>query len=248
VRVGAFGIPTLFRAIPDAVLRYAEPLAPLVYGLRNRALALWIRRLDPDLVVISQGNTFDGMYSVEMPLIVHYTGKPFVLEPWQRAIIGSLAGWKRRDGTRRYREMMLFVPRKNGKTPLAAGIALMSLFLDHEIGAMNVCAAGDTKQAALLFRHCKGMIANEPELGKRVQVFAGVGQRAINYTAENSSLHVISSEADTKHGGNGHLAIIDELHVQQNRDLVDVLQTSMASANRLQPLLIHVTTADFRRE
>lgn len=79
VRVGAFGIPTLFRAIPDAVLRYAEPLAPLVYGLRNRALALWIRRLDPDLVVISQGNTFDGMYSVEMPLIVHYTGKPFVL-------------------------------------------------------------------------------------------------------------------------------------------------------------------------
>jgi glycosyltransferase involved in cell wall biosynthesis len=79
VKVGAFGVPTLLRAVPDAVLRYAEPLAPLVYGLRNRALAWYLRRIAPDLVVLAQGNTFDGMYSVEMPLIVHYTGKPFVL-------------------------------------------------------------------------------------------------------------------------------------------------------------------------
>jgi glycosyltransferase involved in cell wall biosynthesis len=79
VKVGAFGVPTLLRAVPDAVLRYAEPFAPLVYGLRNRALAWRLRQLAPDLVVLAQGNTFDGMYSVEMPLIVHYTGKPFVL-------------------------------------------------------------------------------------------------------------------------------------------------------------------------
>jgi glycosyltransferase involved in cell wall biosynthesis len=79
VKVGAFGVPTLLRAVPDAVLRYAEPLAPLVYGLRNRALAWYLWRIAPDLVVLAQGNTFDGMYSVEMPLIVHYTGKPFVL-------------------------------------------------------------------------------------------------------------------------------------------------------------------------
>jgi phage terminase large subunit-like protein len=59
---------------------------------------------------------------------------------------------------------------------------------------------------------------------------------------------VLSADADTKHGGNSHLALIDELHVQPNRDLVDVLQTSMARANRPQPLLVHITTADFDRE
>lgn len=79
VRTGAFRVPTLLRAVPDAVLRYAEPFAPFVYGLRNRALSFLIRQLDPDLVVLAQGNTFDGMYSVEIPLLVHYTGKPFVL-------------------------------------------------------------------------------------------------------------------------------------------------------------------------
>jgi glycosyltransferase involved in cell wall biosynthesis len=79
IRVGAFGVLTLLRAVPDAFLRYLEPFAPFVYGLRNRVLAFWLRRLDPDLVVIAQGNTYDGMYSVEMPLIVQYTGKPYVL-------------------------------------------------------------------------------------------------------------------------------------------------------------------------
>jgi glycosyltransferase involved in cell wall biosynthesis len=79
VAVGSFGVPTLLRAIPDAFLRYLEPLAPFVYGLRNRALAFWLRSLNADLVVLAQGNTYDGMYSVELPLIVQYTGKPFVL-------------------------------------------------------------------------------------------------------------------------------------------------------------------------
>ncbi len=186
--------------------------------------------------------------------LVHVEGKvagqPFVLEPWQRAIVGAMFGWKRPDGTRRYREALIYVPRKNGKTPMVAGIATYVLFCDAEAGQQDVLAAGDREQASLLFRQMNGMIQHEPELASRCTVFGAAGgsvQKAIT-RPDGSSCKVISADAGTKHGGNLHLGVIDELHVQPNRDLVDVIQTSMASANRRQPLLIHITTADFDRE
>lgn len=178
-------------------------------------------------------------------------GKPFILEPWQRAIVGALFGWKNADGNRRYREALIYVPRKNGKTPLAAGIANYVLFCDPERGQQNIVAAGDRDQAALLFRQANGMVQNEPHLAKRCKVFGARGgsvQKAITLNDDPSGFRVISADADTKHGGNLHLAIVDELHVQPNRDLVDTIQTSMASKNRRQPLLIEITTADFDRE
>jgi glycosyltransferase involved in cell wall biosynthesis len=79
VEVGAFSVPVLLRAIPDAFLRYAYRFSPLAYGLRNRLLSFWIRRLNPDLVIVAQGNTFDGMCYVEIPLLAHAAEKPFVL-------------------------------------------------------------------------------------------------------------------------------------------------------------------------
>lgn len=184
-------------------------------------------------------------------------GQPFVLEPWQQAVIGNLFGWKRRDSkgriVRRYRELFLYVPRKNGKTPLCAGICLLVLFCDGEPGAQIVSAAGEREQAALLFRHAKGMVEQEPELKSRALVFGGRGGaggfRSIVLKDDPASVYkVISADGDSKHGGNLHLALIDELHVQPNRDLVDALTTSMASANRAQPLTVFITTADFDRE
>jgi phage terminase large subunit-like protein len=178
-------------------------------------------------------------------------GKPFVLEPWQQAIIGCIFGWKRHDErgreVRRYREVFIYIPRKNGKTPFAAGILNLVLFTDREIGAQMYSAAADREQAAYLFRQAKGMVENEPALASRCKIYGGVGQRSIVYEAEGSAYKVISSDANTKHGGNSHLVIVDELHAQENRDLVDVLQTSMASQNRKQPLLIFITTADIDR-
>lgn len=175
-------------------------------------------------------------------------GKPFLLEPWQQAVLGNLFGWKRSDGTRRYREALIYCARKSGKTPMAAGIALFVLFCDEEQGQQNVVAAADREQASLLYRYARGMVEAEPELRERAKVYHGLGQRSITIEAENSGFRVISADATTKHGGNLHLAIVDELHCQPNRDLVDVIQTSMASANRRQPLLVHITTADFQRE
>jgi phage terminase large subunit-like protein len=95
------------------------------------------------------------------------------------------------------------------------------------------------------------MVEQSPHLAKRCSIYGGgssAGQaKSIVREADRSFLRCVSADADNKHGGNTHLAIIDELHVQPDRDLVDVFQTSMASANRAQPLLILITTADFER-
>jgi phage terminase large subunit-like protein len=126
------------------------------------------------------------------------------------------------------------------------------LTTDGEAGAQIVSAAGDKDQAALLFRHAKGMIEREPELANRITVFAGAagtgGQRSMVLKDDPASVYkVVSADADTKHGGNLHMALIDELHVQPNRDLVDTLVTGTASENRAQPLVVYITTADFDR-
>jgi len=179
--------------------------------------------------------------------------KPFLLEPWQQSIVANLFGWQKLDRkgrqVRRYRETLIYVPRKNGKTPLVAGICSYVLFCDNEPGAQIYSAAAEREQAALLYRHAKGMIENEPELLNRAKIFAGVGHRSIVLRDdEASSYKVLSADADTKHGGNSHFVAVDELHAQPNRELIDVLQTSMASENRKQPLLAFITTADFDRE
>ena len=179
-------------------------------------------------------------------------GKPFLLEDWQKGFVGCLYGWQKLDHLgrqiRRYSEALLYVPRKNGKTPLAAAICNFELFCGGEKGAQIVSAAADVEQAALLYNHAQGQVRNEPELMNRAKIFAGRGQRAIVYEALGSSYKVISSDANTKHGGNLTLFIIDELHTQKNRELADVLETSTASENRLQTLALNITTADYHRE
>lgn len=184
------------------------------------------------------------------------TGQPFILEPWQQAIVANLFGWKRRDQygreIRRYRELFLYVPRKNGKSPLAAALALLAFFTDDELGQQNYMAAAEREQAGFLFRQARGMVDAEPELSSRCSVYGGNAQggqsRSIVRDADGSFIKVLSADANTKHGGNAHLVLIDELHAQPSRDLYDVLATSMASKNRKQPMMVCITTADFLRE
>jgi phage terminase large subunit-like protein len=178
--------------------------------------------------------------------------QPFILEPWQQCVVANLFGWKRKDSlgrvVRRYREVLLYLPRKSGKTPFASAIALLVFFNDREAGAQCYIAAGEREQAGMLFRQCRGMVEREPILAEACEIFGGnaaAGQSKSIVKPDGSFLRVISADADTKHGGNTHLAIIDELHVQPNRELVDVFRSSMSSQNRKQPLLIYLTTADF---
>ena len=171
-------------------------------------------------------------------------GHPFTLEPWQRAIVGALYGWRsKKTDLRRYREAMVYVPRKNAKTTLAAGLVLAAMFVDDEPGAQVYSAAAEREQAALVYRQAAGMIAREPALASRCKVYKTF--KSIEIPATNTIYKALSADADTKHGLGAHMVIVDELHAHRNADLVDVLQTSMGS--RRQPMMIHITTADYDR-
>jgi phage terminase large subunit-like protein len=170
-------------------------------------------------------------------------GQPFILEPWQEAFVACLFGWKQPDGTRRYRELFEYVPRKNGKTPVSAAIALYILTNDDEPGIEAYSAAADRDQAALVYAHAEGMVAQEPTLTKRLKIYKAT--KSIVCEETFSVYKVISAIANTKHGYNSHLVIIDETHAQPDRELVDVLTTS--TGGRRQPLILHTTTADFER-
>jgi len=168
-------------------------------------------------------------------------GQPYYLEPHEQAITANIFAWIDPDtGYRRYTEVFYFVARKNSKTTWVAGIGCLVTFTDKEIGQQNYCAAADVEQADYTFRIAKEMIVNDEELNSLAKLY----RRSIICEDTNSFFKVISSTADTKHGGNNYLNILDELHVVP-RDLVDVLVTGTAS--RSQPLTIYTTTSDYER-
>ena len=168
-------------------------------------------------------------------------GKPFILEQWQKDdIVRPLFGWKDEEtGLRRYRFCYVEIPRKNGKSNLAAALILLLLFADDEPGAELISAAGDRGQANIVFSIAQEMIKNNKHLRSRCKVL----RNTIEY--KSSWYKSISAEAYTKHGLNCHGIIFDELHTQPNRDLFDVLTTSVGS--RRQPVIIALTTAGHDR-
>ena len=167
-------------------------------------------------------------------------GQPLRLEPWQQAIFANLWGWKRPDGTRRYREALIFIPRGNSKTTMAAAMINVGLYLDDEPGAELYSAASERDQARLCFEVVEGMIRNEPLMESRAELFK------YSITVGDKSYKALSAEAGTKHGFNVQYLINDELHAQPTPDLTEVLMTGMGK--RRQPLAIHLTTSDFERE
>ncbi len=172
-----------------------------------------------------------------------WAGRPFELDEWQRErIIRPLFGWKRADGTRRYRTVYVEVPRKNGKSNLSAGIALILLYADHEPGAEVYSAAADRDQAAIVFELAKSMVQSSPDLRAISEVY----RRSIVVPRTGSAYHVLSADVKTKHGKNASGVIFDELHAQPNRELWDVLTTSTAA--RRQPVVVAITTAGYDRE
>lgn len=169
-------------------------------------------------------------------------GRPIRLEPWQQAPLVNIFGWYRPDGTRRYRKVFYFVPRKNGKTTWVACVANYMLYCDGEPGAENYCAAADRDQASLVYGIAASMLHAQPELARHAKFY--IVSKSVE--VGTAVFRAISAESKTKHGYNCHLVIIDELHAQRDRTLVDVLETGTGA--RRQPLTIYITTSDFERE
>lgn len=171
-----------------------------------------------------------------------WAGRAFELLPWQRRVLEQLFGTVRPDGTRQYRVAYVSVPRKNGKSTFAAGVALYLLLADREPEAEVYSVAADRDQAAIVFSTARSMVEASPELRRRVRIY----RRALEVPRTGSVYRVLSSDAPTKHGLNPHGVVFDELHAQPNRELWDVMLTSMGA--RQQPMLVALTTAGYDRE
>jgi phage terminase large subunit-like protein len=170
-----------------------------------------------------------------------FAGQPFKLRRWQeRKIIRPLFTTDGR-GRRRYRTCLLMMPRKNGKTELAAALAIDGLMFDQEAGAEVYSAAADKDQASLVFNVAAQMIRNDPVLDGQCEILDS--QRRIYHRKSGSFYRAISAEAYSKHGFNASRVIYDELHAAPNRELWDVLASSTGA--RDQPLLIAISTAGY---
>lgn len=171
-----------------------------------------------------------------------WAGLTIHLEPWEDFIVGSLFGWKRADGTRRFRDAYVEVARKNGKTELASGIGLLLAFFDDEGGAEVYAAATKRDQAKIVWDEAARMVKASPGLRSRIK--ATVGSLFIEGTA--SKFAPLGADADTLDGLNVHGSLVDEVHAHRGRALWDVLGT--ASGARRQPVRFAITTAGYDRK
>lgn len=169
-------------------------------------------------------------------------GQTFVLAPWQTFILANLFGWKRADGTRRFREAHLEVARKNGKTTFLAGIGLYLLLADDEPGAEVYSAATKKDQAKILFDEAVRMRKSSAFLAGRI----AASRNNLAVLASHSKFEPLSAEDDTLDGLNSHGLLIDELHAHPTRKLFDVLHESTAA--RRNPLTVSITTAGYNTD
>jgi len=161
------------------------------------------------------------------------------LQPWQSFILTTIFGWLRADGTRRFRQVYIEVPRKNAKSTITSAVALFMLALDGEEGAEIYSAATTRDQAAIVFRDSMAMVAKSPEFCRSLGVSSN--SLAIFQKATNSRFMALSSQDHRLDGLNPHFSMLDEVHAMIGRGLFDVLDTAMGA--RSQPLLWLITTA-----
>lgn len=169
-----------------------------------------------------------------------WAGKPFELIDWQERIIRDLFGIIKPNGYRQFNTAYIEIPKKNGKSELAAAVALLLTCGDGEERAEVYGCAADRQQAAIVFDVAADMVRMCPALNKRVKILTS--QKRIVYVPTNSFYQVLSAEAYSKHGFNIHGVVFDELHTQPNRRLFDVMTKGSGDA-RMQPLYFLITTA-----
>lgn len=165
-------------------------------------------------------------------------GELIRLQPWQVWIVASLFGWVRKDnGRRRYRQALVLVPRKNGKSALAAAIGLYMLAADGEYGAEVYSGATSEKQAFEVFRPARQMAMRTPQMCNRFSL--EIAAKAIVSTEKGSRFEpLIGKPGD---GASPSCAIIDEYHEHDTDNLVETMRTGMGA--RDEPLLLMITTA-----
>ena len=171
-----------------------------------------------------------------------WADKPIELEPWQQFLLWTLFGWRRDDGTRRFRTAYIEVARKNGKSTIGAGVGLYLLAADGEPGAEIYSAATKRDQARITHLEAVRMVKASPMLKRRIRTF----RDNLNIEGTASKFEPLGADSDTMDGLNIHGAIVDEIHAHKTREVWDKIDTGTGA--RRQPLMFGITTAGYDRQ
>ena len=167
-------------------------------------------------------------------------GQPIELLPYQHWVIINLYGFvERSTGLRRFRQASIWVPKGNGKSTLAAVLALCTTFLEEEGGAEGYTGAVTRDQARIVFDLAKAMTQRNDDF--REEFGIRVREHSIHQLRTSSRLMPISSDAKGLEGLNVYFAVLDEIASHRSKAVYDTIITSMVK--RLQPLLVTISTA-----
>jgi len=171
-----------------------------------------------------------------------WAGQPVAFEPWQQAFIDE-AYRLDDDGRRVYRNVLLGLPRKNGKSTIAATLALYHAGADGEAGAEVIIAAGSRDQAGIVFDQARAFVEASEDLGQHFDA-----QRFVIYGPTGSTIKRVAADGRMQHGTSPSAVILDELHALETprqEELYAALNT--ASGAREQPMNLAITTAGYNR-
>lgn len=172
-----------------------------------------------------------------------FEGQPFLLHPSQAFIIGSIFGWKRPDGRRRFRRAYVEQGKGNGKSPIAGGIGLFGMTAAKESGAQIYAAAAKREQAGILFADAVKMTKQSPALAKQLE-FSGGPQREFNIAHHPSGSFFRPVSRDTGKTGSGprpYFVLADEVHELPDRSIIEMLERGFKF--RREPLLFMITNS-----
>ena len=175
-----------------------------------------------------------------------FEGLPFELHESQQFIVGSLFGWKRANGRRRFRVAFIEEGKGNGKSPMVAGIGLKGLVADKEPRAEIYAAATKTDQAKILFRDAVAMVRLSPELNAALSIAGGQGNEWNIADLETASFFRCVSSDDSQSGPRPHIALLDEVHEHRTGLMVEMMRAGFKG--RRQPLMLMITNSGTDRQ
>ena len=172
-----------------------------------------------------------------------FYGQLIHLEDWEKQVIGHLFGWKKPDGTRRFRYIFIYIPRKNGKTFLASCLIILLMKYDGELGADVYCCAAAVSQAGIVYDYARMMVLMDKDLKNGIKIWKATKTMEYidKYGRTKGTAKVLSSDGDLILGTNPHAYIIDEVLAQKKFEVMENLESG--TGTRRQPLGAYLSTA-----
>lgn len=187
-----------------------------------------------------------GFISI-MPLVDNeFANKLIIVQDWQAFLFANIYGWKKKNGTRKYKRVYLQIARKNSKTTTSAMLSIDNAVMDPKNGGQILFAATSLEQAQLCFSMAKRMAEAMRTMYKSFDRICKTWVRSVEFTDTSTVLRAVSADPQGTEGMGAKMAVIDEVHVHKNSDLINSIQKGMVVHDS--PLLIQITTAGYNKE